>query len=108
MAGTFRIGPTTVQSMYALEFAAHSAGAVMEATPGESPATSCRRRANEVSFSANELSFYVVNGSEPARHRSRLGVRWRRVRPRDLPASLPEPASRGTESLSRLRRSGQP
>jgi len=35
MAGTFRVGPATVQSMYAPEFAAYSAGAVLQVTPGE-------------------------------------------------------------------------
>ena len=30
MAGTFRVGPATVQSMYAPEFAARSAGAVLQ------------------------------------------------------------------------------
>jgi uncharacterized protein YfaS (alpha-2-macroglobulin family) len=35
MAGTFRVGPATVQSMYAPEFAAYSAGAVLEVASGE-------------------------------------------------------------------------
>ncbi len=35
MAGSFRVGPATVQSMYAPEFAAYSAGAVLRVTPGE-------------------------------------------------------------------------
>ncbi len=30
MAGTFRVAPATLQSMYAPEFAAYSAGAVIE------------------------------------------------------------------------------
>ena len=36
MAGTFRVGPATVQSMYAPEFTARSAGAILkieETTP---------------------------------------------------------------------------
>jgi uncharacterized protein YfaS (alpha-2-macroglobulin family) len=33
MAGSFRVGPATVQSMYAPEFAAYSAGAALTATP---------------------------------------------------------------------------
>jgi uncharacterized protein YfaS (alpha-2-macroglobulin family) len=35
MGGTFRVGPATVQSMYAPEFAAYSAGAVLKVTPAE-------------------------------------------------------------------------
>jgi uncharacterized protein YfaS (alpha-2-macroglobulin family) len=34
MAGAFRVGPATVQSMYAPEFAAYSAGAVLRVAPG--------------------------------------------------------------------------
>jgi uncharacterized protein YfaS (alpha-2-macroglobulin family) len=30
MAGTFRVGPATVQSMYAPEFTAYSTGAVLK------------------------------------------------------------------------------
>jgi uncharacterized protein YfaS (alpha-2-macroglobulin family) len=33
MAGTFRVGPATVQSMYAPEFAAYSSGAVLKVVP---------------------------------------------------------------------------
>jgi uncharacterized protein YfaS (alpha-2-macroglobulin family) len=33
MAGTFRVSPATVQSMYAPEFSAYSAGAVIQAKP---------------------------------------------------------------------------
>ena len=35
MAGSFKVGPATVQSMYAPEFAAYSAGAVLEVSPAE-------------------------------------------------------------------------
>jgi uncharacterized protein YfaS (alpha-2-macroglobulin family) len=35
MAGTFRVGPATAQSMYAPEFAAYSAGAVLKVAAGE-------------------------------------------------------------------------
>src|SRR6185436_7734955 len=34
MAGTFRVGPATVQSMYAPEFNAYSAGAMLKVNPG--------------------------------------------------------------------------
>lgn len=43
MAGTFRIGPATVQSMYAPELAAYSAGAVLKVSPSAYLATSCGR-----------------------------------------------------------------
>jgi uncharacterized protein YfaS (alpha-2-macroglobulin family) len=35
MAGAFRVGPATAQSMYAPEFAAYSAGAVLKVAPNE-------------------------------------------------------------------------
>ncbi len=35
MAGTFRVGPATVQSMYAPEFNAYSAGAVLTIAGGK-------------------------------------------------------------------------
>ena len=35
MAGTFRVGPATVQSMYAPEFNAYSAGATLTIKPSE-------------------------------------------------------------------------
>ncbi|HSB63202.1 MAG TPA: alpha-2-macroglobulin family protein [Thermoanaerobaculia bacterium] len=37
MAGTFRVGPATVQSMYAPEFNAYSAGAVLKVAGGSPP-----------------------------------------------------------------------
>ncbi len=37
MAGTFRVGPATVQSMYAPEFNAYSAGAVLRVAGGSPP-----------------------------------------------------------------------
>jgi uncharacterized protein YfaS (alpha-2-macroglobulin family) len=37
LAGTFRVGPATMQSMYAPEFSAYSAGEVLMVAPGKSP-----------------------------------------------------------------------
>jgi hypothetical protein len=37
LAGTFRVGPATMQSMYAPEFSAYSAGGVLVVSPGKSP-----------------------------------------------------------------------
>ncbi|MFB3906168.1 MAG: alpha-2-macroglobulin [Acidobacteriota bacterium] len=39
MSGTFRVSPATLQSMYAPEFAAYSAGAVLKIGPGAAKAT---------------------------------------------------------------------
>jgi len=54
MAGTFRVGPATVQSMYAPEFAAYSAGAVLEGRFGRVARHELSSKAHELSFSAAE------------------------------------------------------
>ncbi len=35
MAGTFKVSPATLQSMYSPEFAAYSSGAVIQVAPGK-------------------------------------------------------------------------